>query len=623
MSHTSSGFAEQYRALLGAYLTAPGEMSLARARDLGERALADGVDVGQVASLHAELLDGRAPSAADRSASQQGWPILAEVLGAFDRELASLRRAQEEMRRSAARLDQLVTESTLRYRAMFDDNPMPMWIYDRETLGFVVVNDAAVRHYGYSREDFATMTLLDIRPPEDVTAVRDDVARAPRFDEGRIWRHRRKDGTLIDVEVRAHEFEVGNRPVRLVLCTDVTEKVRAETALQKTEAQLRHAQKMDAVGRLAGGVAHDFNNLLSVILSCAELLLDDLNPVEPMREELEQIQRAAQRAADLTRQLLTFSRQQVLEPKIIDLNDVLANMNKMLQRIIGVDVELVLLPDSSLGHVRVHPGSIEQVVMNLVVNARDAMPTGGKLTLETANVTIDEETARGHLGTPPGPYVMLAVSDTGVGMDRATQARIFEPFFTTKDVGKGTGLGLSTVFGIVQQSGGSVWVYSEPGQGTSFKVYLPRADGALDELRSVQRPATLRGSETVLLVEDDEQVRTVASGILRRHGYRVLEARNGGEAVLLCEAHVRPIQLLISDVVMPHMNGPELARRLGAVRPEMKVLCMSGYTDDSIVRHGVMDSDIAYLQKPITPESLTRKVREVLDHTPRDPKSGG
>jgi len=292
---------------------------------------------------------------------------------------------------------------------------------------------------------------------------------------------------------------------------------------------------------------------------------------------------------------------------------VIVHMDRMFQRIIGGDVQLVLVCAPGLGRVRADPGSLEQVIMNLVVNARDAMPGGGKLTMETANVMIDDESAREHLGAKPGPYVMLAVNDTGIGMDRATQARIFDPFFTTKEIGKGTGLGLSTVFGIVQQSGGSVWVYSEPGKGTSFKVYLPRVDDAVDPVRSVERPTTLRGSETVLLVEDDEQVRVVARGILRRHGYHVLEASNGGEAMLLCEAHSRPIHLLISDVVMPHMSGPELARRLAQVRPEMKVLCMSGYTDDSVVRHGVVDSDIAYLQKPITLETLTRKVREVLD----------
>jgi PAS domain S-box-containing protein len=614
MSHSPLGFAEQYAGGLDAYLAAPGDEALGRARQLGELALAKGIGSAQLVSLHAEQVGRHATFAQDGSAAlRRTTPFIAEALRAFDRELTELRRAHATVKHSANQLDALVTQGTERYRAMFDDNPMPMWIYDRETLAFVLVNDAAVRHYGYSREEFATMTLADIRPPEDVPALRENVARAMRFDEGDVWRHRRKDGSILHVEVRAHEFEVGNRPVRLVLCHDVTQRAHAEEALRKTEEQLRHAQKMEAVGRLAGGVAHDFNNLLSVILSYADLLLADLKPVEPMREEIDQIRKAAQRAADLTRRLLTFSRQQILDPKIIDLNDVLEQMNKLLQRIIGGDVELVLLCARSLGRMRVDRGSIEQVIMNLVVNARDAMPTGGKLTMETVNVMVDEERAREHLGTSPGPHVMLAVSDTGVGMDRATQGRIFEPFFTTKEMGKGTGLGLSTVFGIVQQSGGSIWVYSEPGRGTSFKVYFPCVDGAVDEVRSVERPATLRGSETVLLVEDDEQVRAVARGILRRHGYRVLEARNGGEAMLLCESHAQPIHLLISDVVMPLMSGPELAQRLAQGRPEMKVLCMSGYTDDSVVRHGVMDSDIAYLQKPITPEALTRKVREVLD----------
>jgi PAS domain S-box-containing protein len=622
MSQPPLGFAEQYIRTLDDYAEHPTEQLLERARELGELALTSEISMAQLASLHAEAVGRKAASATAGSAAlRRAAGFFTETIAAFDRELGDLRRQNAAMRQSSQQLDLLVTEGTERYRAMFDDNPMPMWIYDRETLAFFVVNEAAVRHYGFSREEFLKMTLLDIRPAEDIPALRENVALAPRFDEGRIWRHRKKDGTIIHVEIRAHAFELGKRPVRLVLANDVTERVRAEEALKKTEEQLRHAQKMDAVGRLAGGVAHDFNNLLSVVLSYAELLLADLKPLEPMREEVDQIRKAAQRAADLTRQLLTFSRHQVVEPKVIDLNDILVTMDKMLQRIIGKDVEMLLLCDRSLGRVRADPGSIEQVIMNLAVNARDAMPTGGKLTMETSNVMIDGESAREHLGTSPGPHVMLAVSDTGIGMDRATQSRIFEPFFTTKDMGKGTGLGLSTVFGIVQQSGGSIWVYSEPGKGTSFKVYFPRVDEALDEVRAQQRPKTLRGSETVLLVEDDEQVRAVAGGILRRNGYRVFDAKNGGEAMLFCETHPDPIHLLISDVIMPHMSGPELARRLVAARPEMAVLCMSGYTDDSVIRHGVMDSDIAYLQKPITPETLTRKVREVLD-VPKGPSDG-
>jgi two-component system cell cycle sensor histidine kinase/response regulator CckA len=382
----------------------------------------------------------------------------------------------------------------------------------------------------------------------------------------------------------------------------------------RLEGQLRQSQKMEAVGRLAGGVAHDFNNVLSVILSYADLMLESLQRDDPMRDDVDEIRKAGGRAADLTRQLLMFSRQQVLEPKVLDLNDVLTRMDKMLQRILGEDVDLVFLAGSNLGRLRADLSSIEQVVMNLVVNARDAMPTGGKLTIETANVELDEEFVRHHVDAKAGPYVMLAVSDTGIGMDSATRSRIFEPFFTTKPVDKGTGLGLSTVFGIAQQSGGCVYVYSEPAAGTTFKIYLPRVDREVD--KAGRTPPVLpmrRGSETILLVDDDEQVRVVARGILRKNGYHVIDARHAGEALLVCEQHPGTIDLLLTDVVMPQMSGPELAKRLAKSRPGMRVMCMSGYTDDSIVRHGVLGTEIAYLQKPITPESLTRKVREVLD----------
>jgi len=407
-----------------------------------------------------------------------------------------------------------------------------------------------------------------------------------------------------------------------VLLDDLSFRANAskvsETRLAQSQEQLRQAQKMEAVGRLAGGVAHDFNNVLSVIIGYGDLLLQDLRPADPMRAEVEEIRKAGQRAAGLTRQLLMFSRQQVVEPRVIDLHEVLTSMDKMLQRILGEDVELVSMPPKAAGRVKADPSHIEQVILNLVVNARDAMPTGGKLTLETANVVLDEDYARSHLPAKAGPYVMLAVSDTGVGMDRETQARIFEPFFTTKDIGTGTGLGLSTVFGIVQQSGGNIWVYSEPGKGTTFKVYLPRVDDDVDAPKPHVAPATLRGTETILLVEDEEQVRTVVVNILRRQGYRVFPAQHAGEALLLCESYPEAIDLLITDVVMPQMSGPELARRLARTRPGMKVLCMSGYTDDSIVRHGVLESGVAFLQKPVTPATLASKVREILDG--EDPK---
>jgi two-component system cell cycle sensor histidine kinase/response regulator CckA len=387
----------------------------------------------------------------------------------------------------------------------------------------------------------------------------------------------------------------------------------SEKGRRESEGQLRQAQKMEAVGRLAGGVAHDFNNVLSVILSYGELMYSELKPGDPMREDVDEIRKAAKRAADITRQLLMFSRQQVLEPRILDLNEVLLGMSRMVRRLLGEDVELVLMTAPTLGHVRVDRGSIEQVVMNLVMNARDAMPTGGKLTMQTADVDLDERYARAHLGMNPGPHVMLALIDTGTGMDKATQARIFEPFFTTKGKDKGTGLGLPTAFGIVQQSGGSLRVYSELGKGTTFKIYLPRELGPLESTPPRSDPATLLGSETILLVEDEDQVRAVARGILRSHGYEVIEARHGEEALTLAARYGGTIQLLLSDVVMPQMSGPDLAERITLTRPEIKVLFMSGYTDDSIIHHGVLRADVAFLQKPITPDVLTRKVRAVLD----------
>jgi len=379
------------------------------------------------------------------------------------------------------------------------------------------------------------------------------------------------------------------------------------------EAQLRQAQKMEAVGRLAGGVAHDFNNILSVILSSADFIGSDAKAGDSIRDDAHEIYKAAMRAAGLTRQLLMFSRQQVLAPKVLDLDEVLENMDKMLRRILGEDVEFAIRRNARLGRVRVDPSSIDQVIMNLVVNARDAMPTGGKLTIETTNVVLDESFVHQHPGANLGPHVMLTVSDTGTGMDQATQQRIFEPFFTTKQVGKGTGLGLSTVLGIVQQSQGVIRVDSEPGKGTTFNIYLPRVDDVLEADRANHPNSTLHGSETILLVEDEDQVRMAAQSLLERNGYQVIEMSSPGEALLYSETNPQPIDLLLTDVVMPQMSGPELARRLALTRPKMKVLCMSGYADDSIVRHGVFESEIAFFQKPFTPDTLMRKVREVLD----------
>jgi signal transduction histidine kinase/ActR/RegA family two-component response regulator len=420
--------------------------------------------------------------------------------------------------------------------------------------------------------------------------------------------NRKKDGTVYSEDATISPVRDADGTI-----TSYVAVKRDLTAALALEARFLQAQKMEAIGRLAGGVAHDFNNVLSVILSHAELIADDLEPDAPLRADIEEIRTAAVRATELTRQLLAFSRQQVLEAKVLDLGQTVAGTERMLRRMLGADVELTVLSASGLWGVKADPGQIEQILMNLAVNARDAMPRGGRLTIETTNVRLDEDDASVPGEVRAGQFVMLSVSDTGIGMDSATLARVFEPFFTTKELGKGTGLGLATVFGIVRQSGGHISAHSEPGKGATFKVYFPRVSGSAD-VRSSQRPApeALRGTETILLVEDDNQVRAVARGILRRNGYVVLEAQNGGEALLICEQHGSEIHLLLTDVVLPRMSGPQLAERLASLRPEMKVLFMSGHTSDAVSQHGVLDSAAAYLQKPLTPTSLTTKVRAVL-----------
>jgi two-component system, cell cycle sensor histidine kinase and response regulator CckA len=475
-------------------------------------------------------------------------------------------------------------------------------------------NQRVLELLGCSLDELKTTHVQDVLEPDDAQRV---IETFRQMAAGTLERHvvderrlRRRDGRVVWARINAsvHRNTEGQAHHFIAVIEDVTER-------RALEAQLRQASKMDAIGQLAASVAHDFNNLLSVILSYSDLLAGDLKEGDPMRADLGEINAAGLRAVELTRQLLAFSRQQVLQPKVVDLAQVVDGMKKMLGRLLGADVELTTIGASELGMVIVDPGQMEQVIMNLAVNARDAMPQGGHLTIETSDVVLDEAYAAEHVGVKPGPHVMLAVSDDGVGMDRATQARMFEPFFTTKEAGKGTGLGLATVFGIVRQSGGTVWVYSEPGQGTSFKLYFPRAEGQVASSVSVPLldPGKLRGSETILLVEDEALVRPLACAILRKYGYHVLEAQSGGDALLLCEQHKATIHLLLTDVVMPRMSGRQLAERLLTVRPGMAVLYMSGYTDDSVVRHGILDSTVAFVQKPITPEALARKVRETLD----------
>ena len=633
------------------------------------------------------------------------------------------------------RAEAVSRQSEASFRLLFANNPQPMWVYDLETLRFLEVNEAAVAHYGYSRDEFLSMRITDIRPPEDLSRLLENLAgERPTLQGSSPWRHRLRDGRIIDVDISSHTLDFAGRRAALVVAADITQRHQAEAALRQSEeqfrgafdhsgigmalqrtdgrylrvnralcemlgyaedellattyraltppeeiaadleedrrmlsgeyvfyqrekryvhrrghvvwvlvgvslvrdarghpayflvqsqdvsqrkaleAQLRQTQKVEAIGKLAGGVAHDFNNLLTVIIGRCQLVLGRLEPNSPLRRHVNLIDQTAVRAGRLTRQLLAFSRKQILQPTVLELDVLVGAMTEMFRRLIGEDIELITVPGQALGHVQADPAQLEQVILNLVVNARDAMPRGGRLILETANVELDETYARRHVGARPGSYVMLAVTDTGVGMDAATQSHLFEPFFTTKGPGQGTGLGLATVYGIVKQSGGSVWVYSELGRGTTVKVYLPRVPDAVSPRAPAPAAAEPpRGRETVLLVEDDESVRNLAREILEARGYTVLEAGHGADALLRGEGHPGLIHLLVTDVVMPAMSGRELAERLTAVRPAMRVLYMSGYTDDAIVNQGVLEPGMALLQKPFTPDALAWKVREVLD----------
>ncbi|MES1178097.1 MAG: PAS domain S-box protein [Myxococcales bacterium] len=597
-----------------------------------ERILSDG-PVGGLTS-HAVLVsrDGTRRPIADSAAS------IRDALGAIRGVVLVFRDETEERNAERALL-----ESEARFKHLAYSGILGIIIADLDGR-IHEMNDALLLMLGYTRADFEAglVKLPELTPPE--WRAQDQLAIEQFKNVGTVFarekEYYRKDRSRVPVMVGAATLE-GSRIIAFVL--DLSElkraeqvgaravasaerasadRVRIEEALRQTEEQLRQSQKMEAIGTLAGSVAHDFNNLLSVIVSYADLLLTDVGAHSPLRADLEQIARAGQRAGDLTRQLLAFSRQQVLQPKLVNFNDAIASMAKMLRRLIGEHIELNVLHGPGLGMVFVDPTQIEQVVLNLVVNARDAMPRGGKLTIESGDVDLERSYANEHLGVEPGPYVMLSVSDTGTGMDRETQQRIFEPFFTTKERGKGTGLGLSTVFGIVKQSGGSIWVYSEPNEGSTFKVYLPRAD-ARDQFqeRFNAPPETLRGSETILLTEDDEQVRGLANAILTKHGYHVIEAPTGGDALLICEQYKGAIHLLLTDVVMPRIGGRQLWERLAPLRPGMKVLFMSGYTDDAIIHHGVLSSEFAFVQKPLMPAHLLTKLRSVLDeqlpHAPR------
>jgi PAS domain S-box-containing protein len=488
------------------------------------------------------------------------------------------------------------------FRLLFDETPQPMWVVDPQSRRFLAVNRAAVQLYGYPEDEFLQLSLDELESHEE--SRRADGHAAQQISSA--YRHRTKSGRTIDVEIAVQPVQYRDQRAELAVITDITSRCQLED-------QLRQAQKMEAVGMLAGGVAHDFNNLLTIITGYSQLILNNLRGDDINRHSVEQIMRAGERAAALTKQLLAFSRRQVLQPKVLELNRLVSSLAAMLQRLIGEDVDLKLILRPDVGRVHADPGQVEQVLMNLVINARDAMPSGGMLTVETASVELDESYASRHIEVKSGPYVMLAVSDNGAGMDEATRAHLFEPFFTTKGAGKGTGLGLSTVFGIVKQSGGTLQVYSEPGTGTSVKVYLPRIDqpAALDP--EGQGHAARRGHETVLVVEDDDMVRHLVRETLEREGYTVIDANGPVEARRAANRYSGVIHLLITDVIMPRINGRELAARLLRRRANLKVLYMSGYTDSAIASGGVLDSDTAFLQKPFTPIALSAKVREVLE----------
>jgi two-component system cell cycle sensor histidine kinase/response regulator CckA len=517
-------------------------------------------------------------------------------LDVYLRDVTEARRANRELQEIAGR-----------YQLLFDRNPLPMWVFDLETLEFLAVNQATIAKYEYSREEFLAMNLRDIRPPEEVAKLEAQVAHPPDgLEEAGYWKHRTKSGRLLTMEIYNDRIPFAGRRARLVLAVDVTERL-------VLEQQLRQAQKMETIGKLAGGIAHDFNNLLTVINGYAQVLQRRFAAEEAVARPLGHILQSGERAAALTAQLLAFSRQQVLQPKTVAMNALVEAMKPMLERLIREDVEVAWWPGADTGNVRIDPSQFEQVILNLAINARDAMPMGGRLTIETGRAILTPEYARQHPEVTPGEYALLSVSDTGQGMPAEVLQRVFDPFFTTKATGAGTGLGLATVYGIVKQSGGHISVYSEVGVGSRFKVYLPAAEGEAAPAESAEDLGDdLRGTETILLVEDDEAVREYASGVLRELGYEVIEVADGPDAIVASERYAGEIQLLLTDVVMPKLNGRDLAEFLCERRPGLRVLFVSGYTENSIVHQGVLDEGLHFLAKPFSPGALAQKVRSVL-----------
>lgn len=516
------------------------------------------------------------------------------------------------------RAEKALRESEERYRRLVEVSPYAIFIARRHRIVFM--NHACYRLLkAASPDQIIGRSPFDFFDPEDDPAVIDTFRRA--LGEGRPLPliERRilcLDGTIITAELAASPLTDHASAAMQVILQDITER-------KHLEEQVRQSKKMEAVGQLAGGVAHDFNNMLTIIAGHGDLLAEDSTLTDDQRRSIEQIRQACVRASSLTAQLLAFSRRQVMQPKVLNLNDVVANVEPMLRPLVGEHITLFTVLSPGLGHVRADPNQLEQVLINLTMNARDAMPDGGTLAIETGDCDLDEDgIARQRLDARPGRYVSLRVADTGVGMDEDTLTRIFEPFFTTKPKGKGTGLGLSTVYGIIKQSGGSIAVCSRPGQGASFTIYLPRVEESpCADITDTKSPDAFEGTETVLIAEDEPGVRSLVRDSLRLKGYTVLEADNGTEALALAERHSGPIHLLLTDVIMPQMNGRELSEQLKARRPGLKVLFMSGYTDDTVLRHGVVTEDLQFVQKPFIPSALAGKIRNVLDARDAKPAS--
>jgi PAS domain S-box-containing protein len=549
--------------------------------------------ISRVGKLSDDITQIGASGDLGRRLSVSGNDELANLGDTINGMLEDLERVQSERQQERARL-----------AVMVEKMPAVLWTADSQ-LHITSAMGAGLEALGFRAREFVGMPVTNFFFTAD-------------NDAPPIAAHRKAlEGQSVAYEVtwKDRKFESHVQPLRdnegaiqgvIGVALDITERERLTD-------QLRQSQKMQAVGELAGGVAHDFNNLLMVVKGHAQILLDRIPDGSPLRLSAEQVEKAADRAATLTRQLLAFSRKQVLQPRVLDMNEAVAGMIRMFSRVIGENIDMAFLPGGKLGRVKADPGQIEQVLLNLVVNARDAMPNGGRLTIETSNVELDCGYAATHTSVEPGLYVMLTVTDTGCGMDAATQARIFEPFFTTKGPGKGTGLGLATVYGVVKQSGGYIYVYSEVGRGTTFKIYLPQVVAELDKLSpDSQKKRSVRGSETILFVEDEQSVRELVRDFLAAAGYCMLQASDGTEALKVASAHPGPIHMLITDVVMPHLSGPELATKLSAERPDLKVLFISGYTDDTVFRHGVLEGGVAFLQKPFNLKALSQKIREVI-----------